>query len=340
MTTADTSRRAFLTRSAATIGLVGLAGCIGGDVTYTLSTNPVGESVEELADQYLVTDPTAERAKFAIDYPDDYKRSVVETLLAEGSVDVVQLQLAYDREFGTTTRPRPYFLEDDGTYYSVVESGRTETTADRWVFYLDPADSTPSDADEVVTGPPSSLAETDTMVVRRALESVASNADGQDRSDFPLGDRGVIFHDHMDPEASDLVPSPPFDYVERDGDYFAAVAERGEVELTRYSYTAEQVATSMRELERFVERETVETVFEDSEVSSEVAEILRTATDVGNGRLYQESGSMSDGLERVLERLGMLEHMPEEVPSDSSDRFAGATFRYDGTWYDGSFWTR
>ncbi|NEU56186.1 hypothetical protein [Halorussus sp. MSC15.2] len=339
MVTEDSSRRAVLSGVAAT-GLAGLAGCLGGGgVEYTLSTNPAGESLRELARQYLQTDPTAERAKFAVDYPDEYKHSVVRTLLEEGSVEVLQWQLAYDRQFGTTTRPRPYFLRDDGTYYSVVADGQSKLTATRWVFYLDPVESEPSDSATVVTEPPSSLSETDTTVVRRALEIVTSDSGPRDRSDYPLGKRGPIFHDQMDPSASDLVPSPPFDYVERDGDYYAAVAQKGAVELTRYSFTAREVATSMAELERFVERETVDARFDGTDLPSGVTEILRTATDVGNGRLYRETGPMSDGLRTILERLGMLDHMPENVESESV-RFAGATFRYDGTWYHGSFWTR
>lgn len=336
MITESRSRRAFLSGVCAA-GLVGSAGCLGGGTKYTFSTNPAGDSLGELAEQYVQTDPTTERAKFAIDYSAEYKQSVIETLISEGSVDILQWQLAYDREFGTTTKPRPYFLVDDGTYYSVVATGQTEITKTRWVFYLDLVDTKPSDSETVVTEPPSSLSATDQKIVRRAIQTVTSNSGPTDRGKYPLGGRGPIFHSQLDPEASDLVPSSPFEYVERDGDYFAAVAKKGEVELTQYSYDAREVATSMSELEQFVAEECVDATFE-ADTSADVAEILQTATDVGSGRLYQETGEMSNGLKTILDKLGMLEHMPDD--GKSATRFAGATFQYDGKWYDGSFWTR
>lgn len=330
----------FLSRFATTASIVGFAGCATRGTSYNFSTLPIADSLDELTRNYVIEEPVEKRPQFAIDYPRSYKRSIVDTLLNEGSVDVINWQISYDRTFGTTSRPRPCFIRAGDSYYSITETDRREITESRWVFYLDLVDEEPNDSDRVITEPPSSLSDVDRKIVRRAVQTVASNANPVDRGAYPLGDRGTIFHSQMDHTESDLVPSPPFDYFEHDGDYFAARSERGNVTLTEYTFTAEEVATSMRELQRVVKQEHVNAVFATSDLTSNVQEILRTATDVSNGRLYTEKGRMSDGLKEVTKRLGMYEYLPKEPRSDEQMQFRGATFRYEDKWYNGSLWTR
>ncbi|SEK33907.1 hypothetical protein [Haloferax larsenii] len=330
------TRRSLLSKAAVASGIGGVSGCLGsvGRTTFLFSTFPVGESLTELTDSFIEADPTQIEAQFAIDYPDAYKRELVDTLIEEGTVDVVGWQLAYDRSFGTTTRPEPQFIERDGTYYSVTETGRTERTVSRWVFYLDLVDETPTSSDTVVTEPPSSLSETDQLLVERALEPVWGHGGAVDVDDRPLGGRGPTFHHKLDPDASELVPSAPFDYLNRDDAYFVPRTERGPVKQTRYTFEVEPVASSQSELESYVDSAVVDATFGADNSTDGVISILETATDLGSGRRYKERGSMSDDLTTIADRLGMTDNIPTEQSGYVS--LNGAVISFSGTWYRAS----
>ncbi|EJN61452.1 hypothetical protein [Halogranum rubrum] len=331
-------RRRFLSSLAAT-SLVGLAGCIDDydGLQYRLFTTPTAESLTDLTDGFVLADPTAIHAQEAIDYSDVYKQSVVDALLSKGTAESVQWQLAYDRSFGTTTRPRPVFVERDGTYYSITETAQTEFTEDRWVFYLDLVDKEPTSSDTVVTGPPSSLSETDQLVVKHALRSVQGHGGAYDVDNRPLQGRGPDFHHEMDPEASELVPSPPFDYLKLGDEYpqyLVPRAEKGPVELTRYTFTIEEVASSREELERHVESNVVDAEFDTGDDAA-VVDVVRAATDRPDGRIYTEHEEMSDELKQVVDRLGMSPYIPEDVTDRTT--LNGALFSFEGEWYRASF---
>ena len=329
-------RRGFLSRLAATAGVVSTAGCLGsvGSTKYVFYTLPVGESIAELTDVFVRPDPTEIEAQFAVDYSAAYKRSVVETLFERGTVEVVGWQLAYDRSFGTTTRPKPQFLERDGTYYSVTEMDQTEITETRWVFYLDLVDETPDSSDTVITELPSSLSRTDQLIIRRALEPVWGHGGPVDVDDRPLSGRGPTYHQGMDPDTSALVPSAPFDYLKRGDAYFAPRAERGPVGLTRYTFAIEPVASSRVELKSYVKSTVVDATFDAASLDADAVEILRTATDIATGRLYTETGTMSEELTTITDRLGMTEHVPDKLPSYIS--LNGAVMSFDDSWYQAS----
>lgn len=334
METDSIPRRGLLGRLAGIAGLSATTGCLGsvGQTTYTFNTFPAGESLGELTDLFVQSDPTSISSQFAVDYGASYKQAVVDRLLSRGSAEAVNWQLAYDRSFGTTTRPEPRFLRDsEGTYYAVTETNRTTITPTRWVFYLDVVDETPGESDTVVTEPPSSLSEMDRLVVRRALETVDGPDGPADVGDRPLGGRGPTFHRGMDPDASALVPDPPFDYVKLGDTYLAARAERGPVELTRYTFGAEPVASARAELETHVESEVVDAVFDAEALDSATVEVLRTATDIASGRLYKETGEPSSELTTITDRLGMTEHVPADRGSYVS--LNGAVMGFDGAWY-------
>ncbi|WP_128475722.1 hypothetical protein [Halorussus pelagicus] len=326
------SRRTVLAGFATAIG-TSLAGCSGGGgPTYRFRTFPVGDSLDAVADNYLLDDPTDATAQYAVDYPDEYKRSVVETLFESGSVTVEGLQFTDRAEFGTTTRVFPRFASHEGTTYQIVPTGQSETTATRWVFYLDLTEGEPESSATVVSEPPSSLSETDRRIVESAMErTYASRSNPLDADDYEFPYRGVQFHERLDASASDLVPDPPFDYVERDGNYFAANAERGTLTVTNYSFEVRSVGTSREELTSYLDAEFVDARFDRENLSSETVGVLDAATAVDNGRLYTDEGSMSEGLTAVTDRLGMGEHMPDDPSSASFDQ---SLCRYDGQWYE------
>ncbi|ELZ87727.1 hypothetical protein C453_05219 [Haloferax elongans ATCC BAA-1513] len=330
------TRRGLLSKAAIASGIGGIAGCLGSvrRTKFLFSTFPVGESLAELTNSFIEADPTQITSHFSIDYPASYKRKIVATLIEEKTVDVVEWQLAYDRSFGTTTHPEPQFIERDGTYYSVTETGRTESTETRWVFYLDLVDETPTSSDTVVTEPPSSLSETDQLLVERALEPVWGHTGAVDVDERPLGGRGPTFHHQMDPDASELVPSAPFDYLNQGDAYFVPRAERGPVQLTRYTFEVEPVASSQAELESYVDSTVVDATFDADNSTDGVISILETATDIGSGRLYKERGSMSDELTTITDRLGMTDNIPTEQSGYVS--LNGAVMSFSGTWYRAS----
>ncbi|WP_435316913.1 hypothetical protein [Haloarchaeobius sp. TZWSO28] len=329
-------RRRFLARLAAGAGAVGAAGCLGGfgGTSYTFTVSHAADSLATLTEGFIQTDPTDIHAQQAIDYSPEYKRSVVETLLDQGTAEAVQWQLAYDREFGTTTRPEPKFIVDDGTYYSVQETDRAEFTEDRWVFYFDLVDAEPDSGDTVVTEAPTSLSETDRLLVRRAREAVTGHGSFYDVDDDPLQGRGPHFHHEMDPEASNLVPSAPFDYFRRGDQYLVPRAERGPVDLTRYTFGIEAVAGSRAELEAHVESTVVDAVFDPADLDPGAVDILRDVTGNGIGGVHSESGQLSDGLDQLADRLGMTPYIPENPGQYTS--LTGSLFSFEDRWWRGS----
>ncbi|SDM71789.1 hypothetical protein SAMN04487949_2388 [Halogranum gelatinilyticum] len=332
-------RRRFLSGLAATTGIAASAGCLGSlqETKFSLYTRPLGDSLAEVTDGFVLSDPTAIQAQQAVDYSDDYKRSVVDTLFENGRADAVQWELTYDTDFGTTSRPLTRFLERDGRYYAVFRTDETTFTEQRWVFYLDRVDEEPTASDTVVTGPPSSLSETDRLLVERAVETVRMHGDVDGR---PLDGRGPSFHHELDPETSDLVPSAPFDYLRLDDWYLVPRAERGPIDLTRYTYRIEEVATSQAELAEHVASNVVVADF-DPDADAPATAVLRDATSVGNGRIHterSEDGTMSDGLAEVTARLGLSSHIPDDVSQRLS--FDDVVFSFGDRWYDSDFTVR
>lgn len=141
----------------------------------------------------------------------------------------------------------------------------------------------------------------------------------------------------MDPEASELVPSPPFDYLKLGDEYpeyLVPRAEKGPVDLTRYTFAIEEVASSREELERHVESNVVDAEF-DTNDDAAVVDIVRAATDRPDGRIYTEHEEMSDELKQVVDRLGMTPYIPEDVTDRTT--LNGALFSFEGEWYRASF---
>jgi hypothetical protein len=335
------SRREFLATTAGVTGTIGLAGCLGGGaggVQYVFSTNDEGGSVGELLRSYR-RPPLAELSpNFVIDYPVEYKTNLVEALLTEGRVETVQLQYTFVYPFGTTGRSRPRFAERDGTHYRIVESSQRAVPTKIRSLYVEPVSESPPSSATVLSLPPTDLSETDAKIVERALEAVAlAGKEPIDTDELSFPYRGVLLHDKFDAEASALVPELPFDYLERDGDYFAVDIERGTMELTHYTYTAEAVAESESALRTYVTDEVAVARIAPDDPPSEAQDVLATATNDGESRKYRERGSFSEGLDWLVSELGMEPYLPED-PADTE--FDGALFEYDGRWLTARLETR
>jgi hypothetical protein len=286
--------------------------------------------------EFLQADPTAQRAQFAIDYPDEYKRTVYEELLASGSVTVLNYQLAYEYDFGSEQRERPQFATDGERYYRVhVEKVRT-VERDWWEFYLDLQDTEQPDGADPATGPVTSLSDRDQHILEQAMEAAAADRDPAiDVGDREPGSRGVTYHHHLDTEKSDLVPSPPFEYFQHNDHLFEARAKQDTIPVTERTFIAEDIGGSQSEYEQHVRGTVLEVDFSTVSLSSEATEVLNTATD---GRpvsgFYEESPPMSDGLKAVLTQLNAAEHVGTHSDYGEYTTFPNMYAIYDGSWYE------
>ncbi|AZQ16157.1 hypothetical protein [Halorubrum sp. PV6] len=293
-------------------------------------------SVEEPFKTLLRTDPTGHRAQFAIDYPDEYKRTVYDELLASGSVTVLSYQLAYEYEFGSEQRERPQFGTDGDRYYRIhVDTVRT-VERDWWEFYLDLQNAEQSDGTDPVTAPITSLSDRDQQILQQAMEAAAADRDPAiDVGDQKPGSRGVTYHHHLDSEASDLVPSPPFEYLQHNDHLFQARAKQETIPVTERIFTAEQIGESRSEYEQHVRDAVLEVDFSTVSLSSEATEVLDMATD---GRpvsgFYEESPPLSDGLDAVLTHLNAADHMRGHSDYREYTTFPNMYAIYDGSWYE------
>lgn len=320
----------------ATLGVAGvtsITGCLSsGDSRFRLSAYPA----ENPYDEFLWTDPTAQRAQFAIDYPDEYKRTVYDELLASGSVTVLNYELAYEYEFGSEQRERPQFATNGDQHYRIhVDTVRT-VDRDWWEFYLDLQDSEQSDGTEPATAPITSLSDRDQQILQRAIEAAAADRDPAiDVGDQEPGTRGVTYHDHLDTDESDLVPSPPVEHLQHNDHLFQARAEQDTIPVTERTFTAEQIGRSRSGYEQYIHDTVLEVDFSTVSLSSEAADVLDTATD---GRpvsgFYEESPPMSDGLNAVLTHLDAADHVSEHSEYGEYTTFPNLYAIYDGSWYE------
>ncbi|MGQ3330492.1 hypothetical protein [Halorubrum sp. FL23] len=291
---------------------------------------------EDPYEAFLLTDPAGHRAQFAIDYPDEYKRAVYDELLANGSVTVLNYQLAYEYEFGSEQRDRPQFATDGDRYYWIhVETART-VERDWWEFYLDLQDADQPDGTDPVTVPVASLSDRDQQILQQAMEAAAADRDPAiDVGDQEPGSRGVTYHHHLDTEASDLVPSPPFEYLQHNDHLFQARAEQNAIPVSERTFTAEQISESQSEYEQHIRDTVLEVDFSTVSLTGEATEVLNTATD---GRpvsgFYEESPPMSDGLGTVLTQLNAADHVREHSDYEGYTTFPNMYAIYDGSWYE------
>ena len=329
---AQYTRRTLLTTLGAA-GVTSVAGCLSsGESRFRLSAYPTEDPYEA----FLLTDPAGHRAQFAIDYSDEYKRAVYDELLASGSVTVLNYQLAHEYEFGPEKRERPQFATDGDRYYRIhVETVRT-VERDWWEFYLDLQDAEQGNSTDPVTVPVTSLSDRDQQILQQAMEAAAADRDTAiDVGDQKPGSRGVTYHHHLDTEASDLVPSPPFEYLQHNDHLFQARAKRDTIPVTEQTFTAEQISESRSEYEQYVRDTVLEIDFSTVSLSSEAMDVLDTATDERPvSGFYEESPPMSNGLGTVLTQLNAADQVQEHSEYTEYTTFPNMYAIYDGSWYE------
>ena len=290
------------------------AGCLNaGDLdAYALIADEL--DLSSIERPYLWPDPTEIDATTRVDFATEAKEAWLSELFDAGSVTVRQWPLVGRDRWGTETRPRPTFLRRDGTFYEVRVAEERVVDRERWHFAVDRVDETPPD-DAAVARPPFDLSDQDERVLDAALDAVYAGNDGF------LGDpefdelQTVEFHRGLDADASELVPSPSFDFVEYEGEYFRTVAERRSVAVPEWTYATTEIGDSRGEFTAHARDVIVERDLSEAGLSEPAAGVLDDAI-AEEPRRYEEGAPPSEKLDEALGALGIAGDLE---PIDSYD---------------------
>jgi hypothetical protein len=278
-----------------------------------------------------------EPASNAFHYDEADAAALADELRETGSVASIEIPLVEPLPSGQDGYP-PAYTSHDGTYYRVSVSEQS-VAFDRWVVWMEPLDTMP-DGVEYTTEPRAGLSESDIEILDWALDrAVVSAMEGRDHAALPPTDRGVVFFDPMDPDASALVPDLPFEYalIEPDSDVapeevaVRAHVEWTTVETTWYVHDLEAVTDDRDEFVAHLEREHVDARFPADADADDAREVLDAATDLGG---YHEEPPLSDGFASVLDALGLGN---ASIPDGSPGRTWWRYYEYDGAYYRGDF---
>lgn len=324
-------RRDLLRSALGTAGVVALAGCsAAGGPRYSLRSRP--ENGTSLVDLF-----TWEPASNAFHYDEASVETLADELRETGSVDSVEIPLVEQRPSGEDGY-LPAYTHHDGTYFRVHVNGES-VTLDRWTVWMEPLEALP-DGVEYTTEPRAGLSKQDANIVDRAIsQAVHSVVADEDHAAKRAYRRGVVFFEPFDPDESDLVPEPPFEYalVEPQGhgapDELALGLHVGiePVETTRYTHELEAVADDREAFVAHLEAENVAAHFARTDVSDESQEILAEATELGG---YVEESALSPAFESVLAEIGLADAtLPDGEATASWLRY----YEYDGAYYSTRF---
>ena len=312
------SRRRALQLLGAAGATAATAGCLnpGSLDSYALIGDELDRS--SIGRPYLRTDPTEIDAVTRVDFATETKAAYLSELFDTGEVTVRQWPLVGRDEWGTETRPRPTFLEREGTFYKVRITEDRRLERERWHFALDRIDETPPD-DATVSRPPFDRSDQDRRVLDAALGAVYAGHDGF------LGDpefdelQTVEFHHELDVEASTLVPSPPFEFVEYEDEYFRAIAERRTVEVPEWTYATEEIGDSRAEFTEYARERIIDRDLDAAGLSEGARGVLDDAL-VEDPRRYEEGAPPSDELGEAIDALGIADDLePIESYDDRVD---------------------
>lgn len=328
------SRRRALHLLGASAVAASTAGCLssGSLDEYALIADELDlTSVER---PYLWPDPTEVRAVTRVDFTTEMKTGVISELFDRGSVTVKQWPLVRRAQWGDTTKPYPTFLERNDSFYHATIADEQQLERERWHFAVERTDETPPDDATVVTRP-FDLSTQDGRVLDAALDAVYAGNDGF------LGEpefdelQTVEFHHGLDAEASDLVPSAPFDFVEVSDEYFQPVTAQRTVQVPEWTYSVTEVTQSRSEFNEYARDEIVEHDLTAGGLSESARSVIDDAIS-DDPRRYEEGAPPSDGLADVLEALGIATDLePIDRYEDRVDfrnvaaEYEDANYRFD-----------
>lgn len=324
------SRRSAL-RVLGAAGAAATAGCLNsGDLdSYALIAEEL--DLSSIERPYLWPDPTAIDATTRVDFTTEAKTAYLTELFETGRVTVRQWPLVGRDRWGAETRPRPTFLRRDGTFYEIRIADERRLKRDRWHFGLERLDEAPTE-DAAVAREPFDLSDQDERVLDAALEAVDADYDGF--LGYPEYDelQAVEFHHGLDVEASALVPTPPFEYVEYGEAYFRAVAERRTVEVPEWTYEIAEIDDSRAEFTAYARDAIVERDLDNAGLSAAAEGVLDDAIAEEPHR-YEEGAPPSEELTEALDALGIAEDLEPIANYDDRVDFRNVVVEYrDGVY--------
>jgi hypothetical protein len=311
------SRRDLLS-TAITLGVAGSAGCLGNsdEPVYSLNSYALGSNLGNA----LLWSPQT------LAYSQQFQQSIADRLRREGSVRS-PFQLAPRGMIDGETVTPPRFFDTAEGYERILISQVESVAREVWVLRFEEVDGTPPNGATVVSSSPGDLSPPD----ERAFEVAA----GLTRVVREEGRYGTFdFPPSVESDDRDLLPDPPFDYVELtiDGErtYFEASADRETVELKMSTHELELVGETRAEYDSYLDETVVKTVFDRESASDEVGDIL---AELGREDPYQERPELSEPYVSVLERLELSGIEPPD-PTEWIERTHGDVyFGYDDRWF-------
>jgi hypothetical protein len=326
------SRRRVLQLLGASGVVTATAGCLnsGSLDEYALVASEL--DLSSIGPPYLWPDPTAIEATTRVDFTDETKTRYVSELFDTGSVTLQQWPLVRRVQWGEDTVPRPTFLQREGSFYEVTITDERSLERERWHFAVERTDETPPD-DATVEDRPFEFSQQDQRVIEAALDAVYAGNDGF------LGEpefdelQTVEYHQGLDAEASDLVPEPPFDYVQVGDEYFRPVTEQRAVRVPEWTYTTDEIAGTREGLTEYASDAIVEYDLDSNDLSGSARGVIDDAISEETPRRYEEGASPSDGLSEVLEALGIADDLQPIETYDDQVRFQDIVAEYQATDY-------
>lgn len=290
--------------------------------------------VEALRQQeYLWDNPVDIPATTRVDFTDDTKAQYLSELFETGRLTVQQWPLVWRVSWGEETVPQPTFLEQDNTFYQVDIADEQYLERERWQFGVEPVEETPPD-DAVVVETPIDASSQDKRVVEAALSAVYAGADDflgePEFDDLPT----VEFHQGLDATASDLIPSPSFDFIkhQHSEEYYQPVTAQRRVHVPEWTYTTTELTDTPSEFTTYARDEIIQYSLDNS-LSTAARGVVDDAISEEDPRRYGESAPPSDKLLEVLNQLEIADDLqPIDEYSDRVD-FDSVAATYDGSSY-------
>ena len=325
------SRRHALRLIGASGVLTASAGCLnpGGLDDYALIASELDLST--VGRPYLWPDPTAIAATTRVDFTAETKQGYLSELYDTGNVTVQQWPLVGRDRWGKDTRPRPSFLRQDGVFYQVRISAERHLERERWHFAVTRTDETPPD-DATVERPPFDRSAQDRRVLEAALDAVYAGSDGFLGEPQFEGLQTVEYHRHLDAGASELVPSPPFDFIEYSDEYFRPVTEQRTVTVPEWTYAIDEITDNRAEFEEHARTAILELDLSSRDLSEAARGMIDDAISE-EPRRYEEGAPPSDGLTEVLDAFGIADDLQPIDSYDGRVDFRGVVAEYQGTVY-------